>query len=96
MYSSRKSSVKRHIQNIHGGNANFVSFVDYLAGRKMGLYWPALQPTYQRKSNETNKRTMADYMNMMKEELFRQTIRQKNGNTELKFVLEIFQTIVET
>jgi hypothetical protein len=38
MYSSRKSSVKRHIQNIHSGNANFVSFVDYLAGRKSGIY----------------------------------------------------------
>jgi hypothetical protein len=25
--SSMKSSVKRHIQNIHDGNANFVSFV---------------------------------------------------------------------
>ena len=39
MYSSRKSSVKRHIQNIHSGNANFVSFVDYLAGRKLETYW---------------------------------------------------------
>jgi hypothetical protein len=49
MYSSRKSSVKRHIQNIHSGNANFVSFVDYLAGRKSGYYWPSLPPTYQKK-----------------------------------------------
>jgi len=38
MYSSRKSSVKRHIQNIRAGNANFVSFVDYLVGRNMSLY----------------------------------------------------------
>jgi hypothetical protein len=80
MYSSRKSSVKRHIQTKHEGNGSFVSFVDYLAGRNMGIYWPALPPTYQRKSNEANKRTMADYMNMMKEELFRQTIRQKMGS----------------
>jgi hypothetical protein len=49
MYSSRKSSVKRHIQNIHSGNANFVSFVDYLAGRNSGYYWPSLPPTYQKK-----------------------------------------------
>ena len=52
MYSSRKSSVKRHIQNIHAGNANFVSFVDYLVGRNMGLYWPCLSPTYQKKEQQ--------------------------------------------
>jgi hypothetical protein len=41
----RKSSVKRHIQNIHGGNANLVSFVDYLADRKSvstGQFFPRL------------------------------------------------------
>jgi hypothetical protein len=36
-----------NIQLIHHGNANFVSFVDYLAGR--GFYRPSLPPTYQRK-----------------------------------------------
>jgi hypothetical protein len=51
MYSSRKSSVKRHIQNIHAGNALYVSFVDYLAGRKLGIYWPVLPPTHQKKNN---------------------------------------------
>src|SRR5919197_6681247 len=80
MYSSRKSSVKRHIQNIHSGNANFVSFVDYLAGRKSGFYWPELPPTYQKKNNETNnKKKMSDYMDMMKEEVWRQCIREKIG-----------------
>ncbi|MFL6508342.1 MAG: hypothetical protein ACJ704_10465 [Nitrososphaeraceae archaeon] len=77
MYSSRKSSVKRHIQNIHNGNANFVSFIDYLAGRKSGYYWPGLPPTYQKKNNDTNKKL--NYTNIMKEELFRQSIRQKMG-----------------
>jgi hypothetical protein len=76
MYSSRKSSVKRHIQNIHGGNANFVSFVDYLASRKSGIYWPVLPPTYQKKNNEPNK---VDYLNIMSEEVLRQRIRQKIG-----------------
>jgi hypothetical protein len=65
MYSSRKSSVKRHIQNIHSGNANFVSFVDYLVGRNMGLYWPMLPPTYQKK-NDVKR---IDYGNIMKEEV---------------------------
>jgi hypothetical protein len=76
MYSSRKSSVKRHIQNIHSGNALYVSFVDYLAGRKSGIYWPILPPTYQKKNNETNK---VDYLNIMSEEVLRQCIRQKMG-----------------
>jgi hypothetical protein len=65
MYSSRKCSVKRHIQNIHSGNANFVSFVDYLVGRNMGLYWPMLPPTYQKK-NDVKR---IDYGNIMKEEV---------------------------
>ena len=77
MYSSRKCSVKRHIQNIHSGNAHYVSFVDYLAGRKSGIYWPILPPTYQKKNNETNR---VDYLNIMSEEVLRQCIRQKVGN----------------
>jgi hypothetical protein len=78
MYSSRKSSVKRHIQNIHAGNSNFVSFVDYLVGRNMGLYWPMLPPTYQKKTNSNN---MIDYTNVMKEEFWRQCIRKGMGNS---------------
>jgi hypothetical protein len=80
MYSSRKSSVKRHIQNIHSGNANFVSFIDYLAGRKSGFYWPVLPPTYQNKNDETNNsKKKIDYMNIMSEEVWRELIRQKMG-----------------
>jgi hypothetical protein len=78
MYSSRKSSVKRHIQNVHSGNANLVSFVDYLADRKSGIYLPVLPPTYQKKNNETNNKKI-DYMNIMSEEVWREFIRQKMG-----------------
>src|SRR5919198_6765368 len=78
MYSSRKSSVKRHIQNIHNGNANFVSFVDYVAGRRAGFYLPALSPTYQKKNYETNKKKI-DYTGIMTEEVWRELIRQKMG-----------------
>ena len=46
MWSSRKSSVKRHIQNVHGGNSNLVSFIDYMAGREWGFYFPGPRPTY--------------------------------------------------
>jgi hypothetical protein len=77
MYSSRKSSVKKHIQNIHSGNTHYVSFVDYLAGRKSGIYWPVLPPTYQKKYNETNNKV--DYLNIMSEEVWREFIRQKMG-----------------
>jgi hypothetical protein len=81
MYSSRKSSVKRHIQNIHSGNALYVSFVDYLAGRKSGIYWPDLPPTYQRK-NDNSKNNLGSF-DIMKEELLRQCIRQRIGNSPL-------------
>jgi hypothetical protein len=79
MYSSRKSSVKRHIQNIHDGSANFVSFIDYLAGRKAGYYFPALPPTYQRKNDYTKNNTSA--FSVMKEELLKQCIRKGVGIT---------------
>ena len=72
-----KSSVKRHIQNVHGGNANFVSFVDYLAGRKLGLYLPGLPPTYQRK-NESKK---MDSFGTMKDELLRECVRKGVGRS---------------
>jgi hypothetical protein len=61
MYSSWKSSVKRHIQNIHGGNANFVSFIDYLVGIKSGYYWPSLPPTYQKKNVPDQSRLSAQH-----------------------------------
>jgi hypothetical protein len=53
-------------------------FIDYLVGRNMGIYWPALPKTYQKKNDE-NKKTKIDYMNLMKEELFRKSVRQKIG-----------------
>ncbi|MFL6394187.1 MAG: hypothetical protein ACJ708_05960 [Nitrososphaeraceae archaeon] len=81
MCSSRKSNVKRHIQNTHGGNANLVSFVDYLAGRKSGFYWPSLPPTYQKKNDDINRKI--DYMNIVKEELMRQCVRKGLGTAQI-------------
>jgi hypothetical protein len=78
MYSSRKSSVKRHIQNIHSGNAHYVSFVDYLAGRKSGIYWPIVPPTYQKKYNDTNDKKI-DSFTVMKDEILRQCVRKGAG-----------------
>ena len=53
MYSSRKYNVKRHIQNVHNGNGQIVSFIDYEVGRRNGIYPPVLPPLYIKKSSAT-------------------------------------------
>ena len=74
------------------GNTNLVSFVDYLAGRRTGIYWPVLPPTYQKKNNETNNnRNKVDYLNIMSEEAWRQYIRQKIGAPNLTNNSNLFQ-----
>jgi len=60
-------------------NALYVSFVDYLAGRKSGLYWPSLPPTYQKKHVDTNNSHKMDYFSIMKDELMRQCVRKRAG-----------------
>lgn len=72
MYSSRRYSVKRHIQNVHGGGAFLVSFVDYLVGRQAGYYLPSIPPTYESKTGHNN----IDYQNIIKEEILRGMIRK--------------------
>jgi hypothetical protein len=46
MYSGRRYCVQRHIDNIHKGNANAIPFVEYLVGRREGLYPPNARPSY--------------------------------------------------
>jgi hypothetical protein len=46
MYSSRKYSIKRHINNLHDDVGNIVSFNDYIPGRRQGYYFPNPIPTY--------------------------------------------------
>ncbi len=53
MYSSRKYSVKRHIENLHNGIGNIVSFIDYIAGRRQGVYFPNPIPNYLIKQTQT-------------------------------------------
>jgi len=38
MSSGRKSSVKRHIANLHQGSASCIPFTEYLSGRRRGSY----------------------------------------------------------
>jgi hypothetical protein len=49
------------------GNANFVFFIDCLAGIKSGFYWLYLPPTYQKKNAETNNKKI-DIFGIMKED----------------------------
>lgn len=46
MYSSRRYSVQRHIDNLHGGDGTAVPFVEYLVGRTSGKYLPGVQPVF--------------------------------------------------
>jgi hypothetical protein len=59
MYSSRRWSVERHILNLHNGSGNVVPFVDYLVGRKSGVYLPKFRPIFVKK-NATKTVTVMD------------------------------------
>ena len=80
MYSSRKFSVKRHINNLHDGIGNIVSFIDYIACRRNGTYFPNPIPNYLVKQTQTvapNNRPL----DVMKDELFRTALRKSFGYT---------------
>ena len=78
MYSSRKCSVKRHIENLQEGLGNIISFIDYIAGRRQGVYFPNPIPNYlikQSQATASNTR-LAD---IMKDEIFRTVLRKRLG-----------------
>jgi hypothetical protein len=79
MYSSRRYSVKRHIENLHDGRGNIVSFIDYIAGRRQGVYFPNPIPNYLMKQNQTPE-TKNRPMDVVKDELFRAVLRKRLGN----------------
>jgi hypothetical protein len=70
MYSSRKYSVKRHIENLHNGLGNIISFIDYITGRHQGVYFPNLVPHYLVKQTQSAARKTSP-LDVMKDELFR-------------------------
>jgi hypothetical protein len=72
MYSSRRYSVKRHIQNLHSGGAFLISFVDYLVGRQAGYYSPSVLPTYETKPEHNS----INYQKIIKDEILRGMIRK--------------------
>jgi hypothetical protein len=79
MYSSRKYSVKRHIENLHNGLGNIISFIDYIAGRRQGIYIPNPIPNYFMKQSQTAASTTRP-PDVMKDEIFRTILRKQLGN----------------
>jgi hypothetical protein len=75
MYSSRKFSVKRHIANLHSGIGNIVSFIDYIAGRRQGIYFSNPIPNYLLKQAQTPLPKTRP-LDVMKDELFRGALRK--------------------
>ena len=75
MYSSRKFSVKRHIINLHNGIGNIVSFIDYISGRRQGVYFPNPIPNYLLKQTQPTV-PKASPFDAMKDELFRIALRK--------------------
>ena len=75
MYSSRKYSVKRHIINLHDGIGNIVSFIDYVAGRREGLYFPNPIPNYLVKQTQTAAPKNRP-LDVMRDELIRTALRK--------------------
>jgi hypothetical protein len=49
MYSSRRYSVKRHIQTIHGSGP-ILRYIDYVTGRQAGYYAPVSFPSFIKKA----------------------------------------------
>ena len=80
MYSSRKYSVKRHIDNLHNGIGNIVSFIDYIAGRRQGVYFPNTIPSYLMKQSQTATASTIRPADVMKDEIFRAVLRKRLGN----------------
>jgi hypothetical protein len=72
--SSRKYSIKRHIENLHDGIGNIVSFIDYIVGRRQGVYFPNLIPSYLMKQSQTTASTTRP-ADVMKDEIFRAVLR---------------------
>jgi hypothetical protein len=80
MYSSRRYSVKRHVANLHNGLSYVISFIDYVAGTRQGVYFPNPIPSYLTKQQFQSQTTAAPRpTDILKEELLRSAIRKRFG-----------------
>jgi Fe-S oxidoreductase len=66
MCSGRRYCVQRHIDNnnIHKGKANAIPFVEYLVGRREGLYPPNARPSFGSKKRTIVEKTEDEIENM--------------------------------
>jgi hypothetical protein len=74
MWSSRKYSVRRHIQNKHNGYGMIVYFVDYLVGRVTGAYYPGTPHIFPGKKYE-DKSKPSNMVDIFSEEYWRELAR---------------------
>jgi hypothetical protein len=78
MWSSRKYSVKRHIQSKHNGYGTIVSFIDYIVGRKTGFYPTSSPPFFTKKENKDENKSLLDIVSEEYwKEFSRQAVRKK-------------------
>ena len=69
MWSTRKYSVQRHINNKHHGYSKVIPYLEYFVGRQSGSYAPSAPPLYRSK-----KRT--DPMDIFQDEYYRELARR--------------------
>lgn len=73
--STRQSNMKRHIRLCHAGDGQFVSSIDYIAGRSSGIYRPSLTPKYE--SKKIAKFDILDSLDYFTREFYGELGRQK-------------------
>ncbi len=91
MHSNRKSSVKRHIINLHNGDASLVPFIEYVVGRSSGLYsspkqsppspppFPLLPPLLPENKNKEKKSPLEIFEEEFMKEKARLAARKDMG-----------------
>jgi hypothetical protein len=69
--------MKRRIVNLDNGLGNIVLFIDYIAGRRQGMYFPNPIPNYLAKQTQTQTATPNNRpLDVMRDELIRTALRK--------------------
>lgn len=87
MYSGRRYCVQRHIDNIHKGKANAIPFVEYLVGRRQGLYPPKGRPSFGSKKRTIVEKTQDEFINTCIRRAV-ETFLPPVGNDVYRFLIE--------
>ena len=82
----------RHIENLHDGIGNIVSFIDYIAGRHNGIYFPNPIPNYLMKQSQTASSTIRP-TDVMKDEMFRTVLAKTVGKSVISHYYEIVSSM---